>query len=175
MTGGANDTNWVSELVNWYIFNPLSGFADHKPWQVTSRPGCPNTDSIYATLQAANMQITNNLYGVVKVAHRASPGVRILNVGYPQVVDSGNPCYGDQQTFLPYIGAAHVIEGLNDDHKGVMSKNTKYVDTTAALGEYPVSDGRLQLTRLYGYPHPSGTGQALISTAAQAVLAGSQW
>jgi hypothetical protein len=60
----------------------------------------------------------------------------------------------------------------NAAHKDVLGKSVRYVNISSELGTSPVSNDYLQLTRLYGYPHASGSGQGLISTKARAVLAG---
>jgi hypothetical protein len=174
VTGGADDTNWSTALANWYV-NPLSGIADHKLWLATSRSsvGCPDTDSVMNSLKQVDYEITNNLYGVATAAHRASLGVRVLNVGYPQVLDSSDTCNGDSTTAFPRVGTAGVINKLNDIHQGVVGKYIRYVNSASALGDTPISDGYLQLARLYGYPHANATGQGRISTKAQDVVTGS--
>jgi hypothetical protein len=70
-----------------------------------------------------------------------------------------------------------VVDHLNDDHEAVTGSNVHYLDLTAsgAFGSSPVSSGFLQLTRLYGYPHPEETGQVVMANVAVDDLIGTGW
>jgi len=96
VTGGANDSSWSDKLRDFYIANFLT---DGKPWAVTDPAYCPNSQSVLDSLsatapngQTVNHNITANLQNVVTVAKTESPGVRVLNVNYPYVIDQANVC-----------------------------------------------------------------------------------
>lgn len=188
MTGGADDTNWTGQLANWYLSHWNT--PSTKPWSVTTGiSDCPDANEVYNYLTVSGFVIPGvtidsliqaNLQGMVTVAANASPGVRVLNVGYPYTTDStGNSCYADSGSTK---GVHSVIADLNSDHTFVSGANVKYVDLTAstAFGNSPVTNGYISLNRLYGYPHPtvgagSTTGQSKIASAAITVLTGAGW
>lgn len=188
MTGGADDTNWTDALGNWYFNNWNT--PSLKPWAVTGGiANCPDANSVYNDLTVSgyvvpsttvNALIQTNLQGMVTLATAESPGVRVLNLGYPYTVNStGNSCYADSGATK---GVKSVIDQLNSDHTFVSGANTKYVNLVTALGTNPMSGNPspIQPNRLYGYPHltigsGSGTGQSKVAAAAIAVLTGSGW
>jgi hypothetical protein len=174
--GGADDTNWTSAMTDWYRDHFA---AQYGPWDVPKQSECLNTQSVYAYLMSGtpttSSRITTNLQGVVSVATAASPSVRVVNVDYPYVVDSKNPCYKNSG---PWHGVKAVIDVLHNAHAAVTGSNVKMLDLRDLFGAKPVTSGYFQLTRLYGYPHASGAatssnpGQTRIADAA-ATLAGS--
>ncbi len=135
------------------------------PWAVTSASDCPDTQSVYTNAINAQAAIRNNLSGIVAQAVITSPSVKILNVGYAYAVDQGSPCFPNRGGAA---GVASLIDLLNDDHKAITGPNVRYVDLTAgsSLGTQPIANNYIQKTRLYGYPHPSATGQVLIAATA---------
>lgn len=167
MTGGANDTNWVTELSNYY--HGHFGIGATAPWAVSgTNPAvdCPNSQSVYAWLKAAQLDgqtldahIRANLQGIVTVTNRFSPSTRILNVGYPYVLNSGNVCLADSGT---WHGSKSVTDDLNANHTAITGTNVHYINLATAFGVNPLT--YIQLRRLYGYPHPVDTGQTLIAT-----------
>jgi hypothetical protein len=183
MTGGANDTPWRDVMRQWYIDNFDNGRV---PWNVSSVVYCPDTESVWQSLDSTlTSAITSNLQGIVAVGTAASPGVRVLNVNYPYVVDygtqsTGNPCYSDWSiNGTGYHGVKSVIDVLNSAHTSVTGSNVKNVNINTAFSTTAaVSNGYIQETRIYGYPHPSGGstgGQAKIADTAVTVLTGSGW
>lgn len=184
MTGGANDTNWYDVMRQWYIDNFSNG---KEPWDVSTVLECPNTEAVWQTLQSASLtaSIAANLQGIVEVAAAASPGVRVLNLNYPYVVDygtqsTGNPCYSDWNiNGTDYRGVKSVVDALNAARAAVTGARVKNVDVKSAFGvNTTVSGGYLQLTRIYGYPHPSGGpsgGQNRMADQASSVLTGPGW
>jgi hypothetical protein len=172
VTGGAIDAGLQDTLGSWYALHTSP------PWNLTSAGDCPDTNTMYNNLTTGsptgNATITANLQGIVDVAVAASPSVRVLSVGYSEILDSGNVCQGDRDGGSTK-GAGSVVTQLNDDHSGLSGANVKYVDLVDALGTTPVSDGDIQETRIYGYPHPDSSGQILIGEAAYSDLAGYAW
>jgi hypothetical protein len=178
MTGGADNTNWGEKLSDFYKdhFAEVSPLA---PWAVSSgnpSTDCPDSQSVWDWLHATQLDgntddqhIQANLQGIVTVATRYSPGVRVLNVGYPYVVDHTNSCSANSGS---WHGAKSVIDDLNADHTAVTGANVSYIDLTSAsgFGQDPVSSGYLQLTRLYGYPHANSPGQSRIADMALPLL-----
>jgi hypothetical protein len=177
MTGGADDSNWRDKLADFYYAHFVT--ASPAPWAVsTSSPSadCPDSQSVWDWLHATQLDgetddqhIQDNLGGIVTVATRYSPGVRVLNVGYPYVVDQSNSCSADSGT---WHGSKSVIDDLNADHQAISGANVTYVDLTGSsgFGSSPVSGGYLQLNRLYGYPHPNDAGQSRMADIALAEL-----
>ena len=185
MTGGADDTNWIDVLGSWYF--------DHwndpsvTPWGVnTGIADCPHSNDVYNNLTVPSYAIPGttvsaviqaNLQGMTTIAAAESPGVRVLNVGYPYTVNStGNSCYADSGGIK---GVKSVIDELNSDHAFVSGANQKYVDLSTAFGTSPMTTF-LQPRRLYGYPHPttgsaSTTGQSKIAATVVAAITGSGW
>jgi hypothetical protein len=187
MTGGADDTNWTDVLANWYLANWSTPSV--KPWAVSSGiANCPDANSVYNNLTVPDPGtgltvsglVQSNLQGMETVAVAASPGVRVLNIGYPNVTDStGNSCYADSGSTK---GTHSVVVELNGDHTYVSGANVRYVDLTAStsLGTSPVTGGYISTYRIYGYPHPtlgsgSGTGQSKVAATAIAMLTGTSW
>jgi len=181
-TGGSDDTNWISVMTSWYINHFASAYG---PWAVPTANGvtdCPDTQSVYTTLGAGsptlNATITSNLQGLMTIASSVSPGVRGLNVDYPYVEDNTSICYNDSGA---WHGVKSVVDLLHADHAAVTGSNVKLIDLRANFGATPVASGYLQLTRLYGYPHPSGSvtsstpGQTRIANAVAAVATGTSW
>jgi hypothetical protein len=160
MTGGGDDAGFSTGLAHFYgqHWNGLTA-----PWTVKIASNCPDTQSIYANAITAGATITNNLNTIVDAAVMASASVRIIDVGYAYALDADSPCYPDSGT---NAGIYSLTQLLNSYHKAITSSNVSYVDLTAAtsLGTCPVTCGYLQLTRLYGYPHPSDRGQNLIAS-----------
>ena len=179
MTGGADDTTWTSVMSAFYQKHVLS--ESPAPWNVTtSNPSqdCPDSQSVFAFLQSQALDgqtydthIKANLQGVVTVATAVSPGVRILNIGYPYIVDSTNACSGITGA---WHGSKSVIDELNTDHTSVTGTNVHYINLTAtgSFGANPVGSNLLQLRRFYGYPHPVDAGQAMIATTTLSNLNG---
>jgi Domain of unknown function (DUF4082)/WD40-like Beta Propeller Repeat len=168
MDGGGIDGGLVDAMSKYY--KSLSAALDsHEPWGVTSRSRCPKSDLVYDRLTANSREIKGNLNGIATIAHRASPGVRILNVGYPYIVNSTNVCFGHSTT-KPLAGSQDDIDLVNLFHQAITGPNIRYVDLTSPFGTSPVSSGYIQLRRLYGYPHPTGAGQELIATQSRTVL-----
>lgn len=109
------------------------------------------------------------------VSHRsgqtASASTRFVDVMYPYPVRTHWGCgrdYGPLQVLwyrlgLPYWhGATSVINGLAAVHRELAATNMLRVDLRPVFGDNPTFGGRvddretlLQLTRLYGYPHPT--------------------
>ncbi len=190
MTGGANDKtdgqkNFKDILADWYATLPGINLT---PWGVPvgQQNNCPDTEALWQNLQTASLNgvITANLQGLVTVAKNASPGVRVLNVGYPYSVDTGtqltgNPCYADWfDGASTHHGVKSVVDALNADHTAVTGTNVKYVSTTTAFGSTRVdqpTNGYIQLTRFYGYPHPTAAGQTVIATTAATLATGTGW
>jgi len=180
MDGGADDTNWTNVMKWWYPKRVYLGSGtDVMPWTIANRVNCPDSDTVFDSLLANKGGIKVNLTGVATVAHRASPGVRILDVGYPYVhnqspqTTAGNTCSGNASStdIKPFVGSKAIIDRLNYYHQAVTGSSIRYVDLAQDFGTNPVASNYLQLTRLYGWPHASGAGQARISSKAQAVLA----
>ncbi len=180
MTGGANDTNWADKLSDFYKrhFTELSPVA---PWAVsTSDPStdCPDSQSVWNWLKANQLDgrtldahIQTNLQGIVTVATRYSSGVRVINMGYPYMVNAANSCSADSGS---WHGSKSVIDDLNAVHTAVTGANVHYISLTAAtgFGPNPIAAGDLQLRRLYGYPHPVDTGQTVMANISVSNLSG---
>jgi len=181
LTGGANDTPWQDAMKNWYIQHFL---ASYPPWDVPTTSECPDTESVYQALaansNALNTTITTNLEGMVTVGGKASPGLRVLMEGYPDVIDFSKLCYSDWG-IVPLLnhGAGSVVSMLNTDAQNVTGTRVKYVNNVTGFGADPVSTGLISQNRLYGYPHPSTTGspsgQTKISSDSIPVLVGTGW
>jgi hypothetical protein len=162
VTGGADDADFSTTLARFYSRHWTSLLA---PWSVDKPGDCPDTQSVYANAQAAEATIRKNLSSIVAQAVAASPSIQILNLGYPYVVDKGNPCFADHKKAA---GVKSLIDLLNADHKALIGPNVRYVNLAgnSGFGLTPISSGYLQKTRLYGYPHPSDSGQDLIASLA---------
>jgi hypothetical protein len=189
VTGGADDTNWVTKLKEWY--NDSSHWSSlDKPWMMdTSTSNCPDSNAVYSDLQSGSptlhSKIQTNLQGVVDYAASLSPGLRVLNVGYPYVLDSTD--YSDSKSYCnsdhgSWKGFKSVVDDLNGAHTSVTGSNVKYVDLTAssAFGTSPVHNGYIETFRYYGYPHPTitaagGPGEGKEADATVSVLTGSGW
>jgi len=180
-TGGANDTTWTTKMKDWYNDNAHFVSTPPKPWmQESSTSNCPDSDAIFTELTDNNDELSDaiqaNLQGVVDVAVRESPGVRVLNLGYPEVNDSSDSsdaksyCYSNHGTSPVWHGTQSVIAELNSDHQLVTGDNVQYVDLVTPFGSTPIHSGDIQATRYYGYPHATSTGQTLIADAAIDVL-----
>jgi hypothetical protein len=121
---------------------------------------------------------------MVTVAANSSPGVRVLDVGYPYIMDAdsstgiSNDCTGDAAGGS-WKGADSAVDAINDAVSAVSSSNAQYVSLTGTdgLGTDPEADGYIQLDRLYGFPHPTGGSgaQDRIANDAVTVLTGSGW
>jgi hypothetical protein len=173
VTGGGVDAGLSTVLGDWYIdIANYTNWGD-EPWTVTTSGDCPDTASMYSYLTTGsptgNDTIKANLQGIVDVAAATSPSVRVLSVGYPEILDYFDTCQSGT------TGAGAVIGQLNDDHSGLTGSNVQYVDLATAFGTTPISDGDIQETYDFGYPHPSSTGQALIGTAASDKVTGGGW
>jgi hypothetical protein len=164
----------------WYVGHFVASYG---PWAAPNTGNCPNTEAIYNELTANSNElsdaITTNLQGMATVADNASPGVRVLIIGYPYAVDYGNPCYNDWGSPSTEHGVVSTVDKLNDAGQAVSSSRVKFVDNAAAFGGTPVNDGYISTNRLYGYPHPSTSGspsgQLKIALEAISMLLGSGW
>jgi hypothetical protein len=168
LTGGADDADFSDALATFYSHHWTSLIA---PWAVTSLSDCPDTQSVYVQAQAAQNVIRKNLSDIIRTATASTAGVKVLNVGYAYAVDKTNPCFADHANVA---GVKSLIDLLNADHKAITGPNVHYVNLTASssFGLYPISHNYIQKTRLYGYPHPSDSGQNLIATTAVGVAKG---
>jgi len=71
-----------------------------------------------------------------------------------------------------------VIDMINLDHLVVDGPGVRYVDLTDptdGFGTNPIDDNYLEETRLYGWPHASGSGQGRIASEARTVLTTGEW
>jgi hypothetical protein len=91
--GGADNTPWIEDMTEWYQGHFL---ASYPPWDVPNTTECPDTEHVYQALVAnggaLQDTITSDLASVRSAARDASPGARILLVGYPYIIDTGQPC-----------------------------------------------------------------------------------
>jgi hypothetical protein len=147
------------------------------PWAITDWKKCPDSQQLWERLKGTGstpgveLKIKANLNGMVSVARRSSPGAIIIDVNYPYTVDLANVCAMDHQTSRGrWHGQASFIDAMARIHKAVGDESVIHIDLTSrsAFGASPVSKNLLQLTRMYGYPHPSPAGQELIGTSAAA-------
>ena len=175
VTGGANDTSWQQIMKDWYKDNFT---AAPEPWSyvpVDAATDCPNSETVYNQLQGSiGTDITSNLQGVVDLSDANSPGVRVLTVGYPYILDSTSDCAANDGT---WEGFNATVDALNASVFGVTSANVKDVDLTLSgnFGSSPITNNLIQETRLYGYPHASSGGQNIVASAAVGIVRGSGW
>jgi hypothetical protein len=181
-SGGANDTPWADMLKNWYINHFTASYA---PWSVPDgdTSNCPDTEAIYQSLlstdpisgQTFDNIIRANLGGLVTVANRASSGVRIINAGYPYVVNSDSPCSANwTSNGSLHHGVVAVIDRLNADHTAITGPNVKYLDLSGLFGSFnPLP--YIQQTSLYGYPHANASGQTVEGNQAELLLKSGGW
>jgi Tol biopolymer transport system component len=179
--GGGNDGKLGDTLTTWYSGTGLAHLGNHfdsafAPWSVPAgkRADCPDSDFFLDQVTANQKEIRANLAGVVGVAHRASPGVRVVNIGYPYSVNPGNTCYDNapSSTIKPFAGNKADVDKLNSYHKSLIG--AKFIDLTDVFGPTPIGSSStaetgsyIQLRRPYGYPHPNEAGQALVATEAK--------
>jgi hypothetical protein len=181
MTGGGNDAQFADRLRDFYANNYRSSNPT-APWAVsTTNPSvdCPDSQKVWDYLKATQLDgrtldqhIQDNLQGVVTVAARVSPGVRVINMGYPYMVDAANSCSADTGS---WHGSKSVMDSLNIDHSAVTGANVHYISLTDLSGFGPNPTNNLQLRRLYGYPHPVDTGQNLMANLAVSDLTTGAW
>jgi Tol biopolymer transport system component len=181
VTGGADDTTWTQQMEEWYNDSAHFISTPPKPWmQESSTSNCPDSDAVYTGLTgnsgALGDEITANLDGVAEVAARHSPGVRVLIVGYPDVMDSSDSadaksyCYSDHGSSPVWHGAHSTLLELNSNIAAITEANAQYVGVTSGFGSTPIHSGYIQPTRYYGYPHATSSGQSVIADAAVGVL-----
>jgi hypothetical protein len=172
--GGANDADFSSTLAQFYFGDPLAV----PPWGVTTltpATHCPDTDSVYGNAVANRSDIRDALQGIADMAEAKSPSTHVLSVGYPYVLNNTNDCHNDDGGWK---GEASVISELNSNATSVNGSNVQYLSLASLFGSTPVSSGYIQLTRYYGYPHPSDgptSGVDEIGDAAAALAYGSGW
>ena len=167
ISGGANDAEFADVLKTYYKSHP-SG----KPWAAKKASECPNTKLVQKRASATQSDVAESLRTVASAAQAQEPGLRIVNINYPEVVTSSSPCYGEP--FGRNSGAHSVVDTLNrTQHLGLEGlSGVHWVDLRELLGkENPLP--RLQLNRYWGYPHVNSSGQDRIAlNAAEKLLAG---
>jgi hypothetical protein len=173
LSGGADDAKFSDVLAKFY--------ADHfdqarpKPWDVTDTIDCPRASPVFDRLIDKYPTIKSNLQKIVDIVRAEGSAYRVIDIDYPYVVNSGNLCgppfsYTIKKTTYRDVGSNTVVKELALLHGGVAGNNVQHVDLRGLFGTTSPSS-RLQLTRLYGYPHPNDTGQdAIASAAADAVI-----
>jgi hypothetical protein len=172
-TGGANDLDFVGVLRSFYSAHP-TGFL--KPWGVKNWASCPDTQTLHNRLVKARSDIRIRLQQIIDQGRAASSSVRFIDMMYPYVLKAGNTCQADRQIpnpndlskSLTWHGAGSVIDQLNGIHLELNGPDIYRVDLRAKFGANPLP--KTQLTRYYGYPHPTSHGQEQMATAAMSAL-----
>jgi hypothetical protein len=172
LSGGADDIDFVSTLTKFYGNNYV--INHYLPWSVPRWQSCPDGDQqLWARSQDAAVQtaIASNLTGMIRTAIAAAPGVRIVDITYPYTVDQGNPCFGNHGS---WHGQRDIVDTIDKIHVNLRFSATRLLTIdlrkSAAFGKSPVANGEIQLTRFYGYPHPSSAGQSDIASLATEAL-----
>ncbi len=162
LTGGADDVGFSDALAGFYSQHLTSVKV---PWNTTNVRDCPDASGVYSRAIATDYTVISNLKSIIDRAIAASSSTHIVEVGYGYIVDSLNPCSGNNGSAS---GSHAVVDLLNRSLAVLVNQQVCFVDLTAnaGFGNNPVSDGYLQLTRLYGYPHPNANGQNRIATLA---------
>lgn len=172
ISGGADDIDFKSTLRDYYIANP----AGTKPWEVEDWKSCPDQKQELwqrASDKSTQAAILTALNNAIKTAVQAARGVRIVDVMYPYTVDSGNPCYGNHTIAKKQVwhGQKDIVDILDKLHERLRPYAQRLIKLDlrtepAFCGGQSVASGQIQLTRLYGYPHPSNAGQDSIASLA---------
>jgi hypothetical protein len=175
ITAGADDVQFSDALRDYYVtpshwLNP----DGHKPWAESDRSECPNAQTIYERLEASYDEVRAGLVQAIATARGTSPASRVINLDYPYVVSRGNVCFGDVTSTdilgrtTTSHGSGSVVDLFYALHFSIHYPNVISVDLRVALSDNPLP--YLQQTRLYGYPHPSESGQEQIAQAAVSAL-----
>ena len=166
-SGGADDVNFGAALQSFY---ENASTWNTKPWQVTSRSSCPDTDAIYSRVGSTGSSTNTALANLFLAASNADANVRKLAITYPYVLESTNTCEGYDSGTAPHNGAKQVIDALDANISSLSSIGVHVVDlrSVTGFGSSPMSD--IQQTRYFGYPHPSSAGQNDIASAVNSAL-----
>jgi Calx-beta domain len=165
--GGGNDAGLLNVLENFYVAQaPAESLS---PWNVTSRTDCPDSQTFWSgATGSSGAAITHGLQDAVTGADAGGSAVRIIALQYPHILPDGNVCAPDSAT-APLHGASSAVDALDADI-GLVTGLDELIDLRPVFGPDPLP--ALQLTRLFGFPHPNTCGQNLIAAAAVAALVG---
>ena len=180
VTGGADDVGFKNELEIWYGIHTYGNPPyDQSPWNVAGPlsyakvtnpldPACPNTNAIYNRTIASGSSITTNLQSIVNQAQAVAPGTRVVDMLYPYVVETSNPCAQNYKNRLlgQWNGERATVDVLDDTHLAVKSVGVVHVDPRKGAGFGSTPLAYLQLTRYWGYPHPNDSGQMRLAAVA---------
>jgi hypothetical protein len=174
LTGGANNGDFGAALQGFYLKNfPGELIA---PWNAQKLLSCPDSESVYRRIISQTPTIQSDIGKMLAKVRSSSPTVRFIDVLYPYVLKSTNVCSLDHQIYDPgtsayktWHGGGSVIDKLALVHKSTLvGSDVVRVDLRAVFGADPLSN--TQLTRYFGYPHPSSSGQNLIASSAVKAL-----
>ena len=162
-TDGADDVDFATELLKWYITHTVPDH-DVSPWTIsgklnfaTAQLECPSSSAVDGRIVTDGPAIGNNLRLLVTSAQSVAPGTRIIDMLYPYVLPTSSPCAVNYSNHLlgKWIGATETIKDLDAVHLAVLLPGVIHVDPRSAAGFGNSPLNFLQLTRYYGYPHPS--------------------
>ncbi len=166
-TGGADDANLGGIFTKWYLNNPNT-----EPWTVGSwsPSSCPDSNAFYNNVKTAASSIKSAIKNMIATASATGTSTRFVDVEYPYIVATGNVCGVNHSTSTgTWIGSNAAVNYLDSLQASIKAPGLVYVnlrnhfDTSALLSD-------LQLTTLFGYPHPDTTGQKLIAKLAAAAV-----
>jgi streptogramin lyase len=180
LNGGGNDVDLISFIGAWYATHAFQMLETPGPWAISGDPfsspqeardTCPRTDLEYFDLQLKKTQMYTNLQTVINEAEAASSGVRLVDVTYPYVVDTSNPCNLDYSKRVlgvkdTFKGAKALVDGIAQVHGQLQSVAMYRVDLRTSQGFGTTPMAYLQTTRLFGYPHANESGQNKVAELA---------
>lgn len=170
ISGGANNGNLAGVLSDYYTRHNVTA-RPIAPWAVKSWGDCPDTQAMYQRLIGQEAEIRSDLSQLVTSGRNASTSVRIIDVLYPYIMKSDNVCNVDREIPIDpdnpavtqtWHGAKSVVDLVDSFHDGITGPDVFKLDLRTTFTTNPLS--KLQLVRVYGYPHVNSDGQAQMAT-----------
>jgi hypothetical protein len=182
LTAGLQDSGIVAALNSWYTAHPpdLNDPTVNNPWALDTAT-CPDYASVRTNLEsdAVKLPLQDGLLDVIDTALDGDPNVRIVHPQYPYFVDEASPCRPavvDAVDALNGVASKAALQarladrpeitlsGAQFDRVFDLSMHAAFNDphpTGVTVGEASA----IQLTKPWGYPHPSAEGAQRMGNA----------